>query len=172
MITLYNSLAKSTGAEKIDKKGLDMKFSSLPSMMSALHGRGGARRAKAERSDSDSDDESSSEEDENGVEGDIDSESLLGGLRSKLGLQERPAAFLAHLEGLIQHCYVLIYSQICSVCSHMYGWRRVTNILMLGTARDQVHGHFVWSERSVPHLEESQRVNVWVRRVVNDDLNI
>eukprot|EP00029_Vermamoeba_vermiformis_P006105 TRINITY_DN230_c0_g1_i2.p1 TRINITY_DN230_c0_g1~~TRINITY_DN230_c0_g1_i2.p1 ORF type:complete len:998 (+),score=492.14 TRINITY_DN230_c0_g1_i2:478-3471(+) len=114
MITLYNSLAKSTGAEKIDKKGLDMKFSSLPSMMSALHGRGGARRSKADRSDSDSDDQSSSEEDENGVEGDIDSESLLGGLRGKLGLQERPAAFLAHLEGLVQHCYALIYSQICS----------------------------------------------------------
>lgn len=115
MITLYNSLAKSSGAEKIDKKGLDMKFSSLPSMMSALHGRGGARRAKAERSDSDSDNESSSEDDDNAMEGDIDSESLLGGLRSKLGLQERPAAFLAHLEGLIQHCYALIYSQICSV---------------------------------------------------------
>lgn len=114
MITLYNSLAKSSGAEKIDKKGLDMKFSSLPSMMSALHGRGGARRAKAERSDSDSDNESSSEDDDNAMEGDIDSESLLGGLRSKLGLQERPAAFLAHLEGLIQHCYALIYSQICS----------------------------------------------------------
>ena len=115
MITLYNSLAKSTGAEKIDKKGVNMKFSSLPSMMSALHGRGGARNAKAERSDSDSDAESSSEEDEIGVEGNIDSESLLGGLRNKLGLQERPAAFLLHLEGLIQHCYVLIYSQICSV---------------------------------------------------------